>query len=161
MIMNSVAKSIQCSQVLSSNNIFTLAILPSLLKKIDSDKLETYGIFIMFFWLDNKNKKLFFSEKILFQANISMIIALEILFLTLTIVKINLNDGEFKERSFIAANSISTIRRMKYVWKKDFAIAALDLNNEIIVIYVASLYFLNIKEVHLFSNAKIDQLKFN
>lgn len=58
-------------------------------QKIDSSTLDTLGIKIISFWIDDKVERFQFFEKTFFLANISIDLALRIFFLTLTNAEIN------------------------------------------------------------------------
>lgn len=65
-------------------------------QRIDGNKLEIFGIIIAFFLIKNKDKKSYFFEETFPLANISMNIALEILFFTLSNVRVNFTDLELR-----------------------------------------------------------------
>lgn len=59
-------------------------------------KLDTFGIVITFFLVNDKDEKFYFFEEVFLLVNINMTISLEMLFLTLSDVKINFTDWELK-----------------------------------------------------------------
>lgn len=61
-------------------------------QNIDGNKLETFAMIITVFLFDNKDRKSRFFEKTILLAEISINIAFEILFLTLSNIQINFND---------------------------------------------------------------------
>lgn len=50
----------------------------------------------------------------------------------------------------MTAETLSTIKKIKLIDKKEFAIATLDKNAKIFVIYVATLLMASTIQVHLF-----------
>lgn len=65
-------------------------------QKIDDSRLETYGMIIVSFQVDNKDKNSCFIEKTFFLTNISMDVAFRIFSNTLSNVKINFNNQKLK-----------------------------------------------------------------
>ena len=72
-------------------------------------------------------------------ANVSLEVVLRILFLTLSDADVDFLVWEFWKRIYTIKESFSTTSHVELVGKKEFAAAALDLEYEIFVIYVASL----------------------
>lgn len=65
-------------------------------QKIDNNRLTIFGKVITSFLVDNKNKKFRFFEESFLLIHISINITFEIFFLTLSNVKINLNNWKLK-----------------------------------------------------------------
>lgn len=63
-------------------------------QKIDSFKLDTFEIVIVFFQVKDKEKRSRFFDKTFLLADISINIALKMLFLTLSNIEINFHDWE-------------------------------------------------------------------
>lgn len=96
------------------------------------------------FLVDDINKKFSFFEKIFLLADISIDIVLGMLFLTLSNIKVNFNNQELKYKLYTLAKALSTIKYIDIIRKKEFAITALDPDNEIFVVYIASLICSNL-----------------
>ena len=62
-----------------------------------------------------------------------------ILFLTLSNVNIQFAEREFVWRIYIAAETLSMIKKMEIIDKREFAVATLNSDDEIIVVYLAFL----------------------
>lgn len=61
-------------------------------QKIDANRVEIFGMIITLFQVDNKDKKFRFFKETLLLADIRMYVAFEILFLTLSNIKVYFND---------------------------------------------------------------------
>lgn len=61
-------------------------------QKIDDSKLETFGMVIALFQVDNKDEKSCFFEEIFLLAEISIDVAFRMFFLTLSNVQVNFNN---------------------------------------------------------------------
>ena len=73
-----------------------------------------------------------------------------ILFLTFNKTDIQFAERELVWRTYIAAEALLTIRRVRIIDKREFALAALNTNNETFVVYVAALAELTIMPIHPF-----------
>lgn len=97
-----------------------------------------------------------FFEEIFLLANISIDVTLKIFFFTLSNIKINFNNQELSWRIYTIIEAILTIEKIELVKKKEFAIAVLNLENEIFVVYIALLTSLNLDmEIHLSCHTQI------
>lgn len=92
-------------------------------QKIDGSRLETYGIIIVFFQVYNKDGKFCYFEETFLLANITMDLAFEIAFFILSNVKINFNDRELRWKLYTVAKTLSNIRQVQLVGKKQFAVS--------------------------------------
>ena len=72
-------------------------------------------------------------------ANISLEIALGILFFTLSGADINFSKKELQWRSYTIEKALLTTKRVELIEKKEFVVTALDLGYETFVIHVAFL----------------------
>lgn len=99
---------------------------------------------IISFLVDDINKKSSFFEKNFLLADISIDIALGILFLTLNNVKVNFNNYELRYRLYTIAQAFSTIKRVELIGKKEFPIIAFDPDDEIFIVYIATLIYSNL-----------------
>lgn len=71
------------------------------IQKINGSRLETFGMIIVFFLVENNNRRFCFFEENFMLVDISMDVAHRILFLTLSNVEINFTDRELKWMSYI------------------------------------------------------------
>lgn len=94
-------------------------------QKIDCSRLKTYEIVIVFFQVDDKDRKSRFFEETFLLIDIGMNIAFEIRFLTLSNVKINSNNKKLKLRLYTVADHLSNTRQVELVRKKKFVIVVL------------------------------------
>lgn len=113
-------------------------------KKIDNIKLKFFGIIIICFLIDNKNKKSRLFKKTFLLADISMNITLEISFLILNNIKINFTNRELIWRFYIIADNLLTTRQMELIRKKKFTITAFDFNDAIFIVYIVFLINCNL-----------------
>ena len=108
-------------------------------QKIDGSKLDTFGMVIASFSVeDKKGRSRFFQEIFLF-ADISMYVALGVPFLTLSNVEIDFVGRHLQWRTYTAAEALPTTKRVELIGKKEFAAAALDPKNEAFIVHVASI----------------------
>lgn len=75
-------------------------------------------------------------EKIFLLADIDISVALDMLFFILSNVEINFLDYELVERSFITADVLPTIKRIKLVEKRGFAAMALSPDKKMFVVHI-------------------------
>lgn len=122
-------------------------------QKIDSSKLNTFNIVIVFFLLDDQNKKFCFFKMSLFFSDINMDIIFGMLFLTYSNIKVNFNDQVLEWNLYITAKALSTIKNIKLVGKKKFATAALNLKNKAFVVHIASIISTSSNLIHPFHGA--------
>lgn len=123
-------------------------------QNIDASRLKIFGIVIAFFLIDDKYGKSQFFDKTFLLAKISMNVALNMPFLTLSNIEINFIDRELKWSLYIITKALPTTKRMELIGKKVFAIAAFDLDDETYVIHIASLTVSNLGlGVHPFCRA--------
>lgn len=92
------------------------------------------SIVITFFLVDDKDEKSWFFEETFLLANINMNIALRILFLTLSIIEVNFTNREFKWKSYTIVKAFPTTKQVELVRNKEFAAAALNLDNKIFIV---------------------------
>ena len=87
---------------------------------------------------DKLGRARFFQETFLL-ANISAVVVLGMLFLTLSNANVQFVEKELTWRSYTTAKALLTTKRVELIDRKEFAKAALDENFETFVIHVASL----------------------
>lgn len=121
--------------------------------KIDSSKLETWGMIIVLVQIDAKNNLSRFYRKIFLLANISRNIAFGIFFLNLSNFEINFTNVKPKKRLYITAEIFLTIRQVELVRMKEVASTVLNPKDEILLVYVTFLVILDTSEVYPFYKA--------
>ncbi len=107
-------------------------------KKIDDTILETYRIVIStFFILDNDNRERFFEESFLL-ADVKPDVVFRMFFLTMSNIDINFEAWDLQWRSYITENVLLTTKRVELIGKKEFAVAAYNLEHKVFVVHVAA-----------------------
>ena len=115
-------------------------------QKIDGSTLETYGIVIAGFQVQDKfGKDRFFQETILV-ADTSVEVILKMLFLAFSKVEGNFAEKELTWKAYTIAEALPTTQNIQIISLKEFAKAALDLDQEAFMVHVASLF--SSMEVH-------------
>ena len=108
-------------------------------QKIDSITLDTYGIVVAVFSVEDKANQVRFFEETFLVANISPEVVLGILSLILNGADIDFSGRELQWRTYTTKEVLPTTRRVELVGKKEFAAIALDPEHETYVVHVASL----------------------
>ena len=109
--------------------------------KIDGNTLETYGIVIAAFLVENKaNQERLFEETFLV-ANVSPKVVFGIPFLTMSGADVDFWRRELRWKTYTTMEALPTTRHIKLVGKIEFTAAALDPESEIFVVLVAALSF--------------------
>lgn len=111
--------------------------------------LGIFGIVIVSFIVDEKS---WCFEKTLL-ADINMNIASGMLFLTWNNVKINIIDPKLSWSSYSTTKALSTNKRVKLFWKKEFLILTLNLDDKIFVLHKTSLTSSDL-DVKVYSSCK-------
>ena len=88
--------------------------------------------------VDKANRVRFFEETFLV-ANVSPEVVFGMPFLTLSDADFDFSGWELRWRPYTIKKAFPTTRRIELVQKKEFAAAALNLEHETYVVYVASL----------------------
>lgn len=107
--------------------------------KIDNSALVIYKIVFADFSVQDKFGKIQFLEKTLLLADISIDMILRILFLTLLNTDVLFVEKKLEQKSFITAEALPIIKKVKLINKQEFAIIALDEDVKTFVIYIANL----------------------
>ena len=105
-------------------------------EKIDGSTLETFEMVLADFQMKDKLGRARFIQEAFLLADISAEVVLDMPFLTLSNANVQFVEKELIWRSY---TTISTIKWVELIDKKEFAKEALDENSETFVIYVASL----------------------
>ena len=104
-------------------------------QKIDGTTLDTHGMVVAAFSVEDKANRVRFFEEIFLVANVSPKVVLGILFLTLSGTDIDFSGQELWWRIYTTKEALPTTRRVELVGKKEFAAAAFDLEYETYVVY--------------------------
>ena len=108
-------------------------------QKIDGSILQTFGMVLANFQMEDKLGRTRFFQEIFLLANISAEVVLGILFLTFSNADVQFVEKKLTWRSYTTAEALPTTKRVELINKKEFAKAALDENSETFVVHVASL----------------------
>ena len=134
-------------------------------QKNDSPTLDTLKMVVTTFSITDKVNWVIFFEETFLVANVSLKVVLGMLFFTLNSANIDFLDRKLQWRTYINKVAFLTTRRVKLVDNKKFAAAALDPENEIFVVYVASLSLIALSsssplelDVHPFHRPQISGL---
>ena len=108
-------------------------------QKINSSKLDIFGMVIAVFSMKNKEKRSHFFEKIFILAEINIDIILNISFLTLSNVKIDFIDRHIYWKSYTVVKVFLITRQIELIGNKEFAVVVLNLEDKAFVIHIASI----------------------
>ena len=98
--------------------------------KIDGTMLETYGMVVAAFLVENKANQVRLFKETFLVANMSPEVVLGMPFLTLSGTDVDFLGRELRTRTYSIEEAFSTIRRIELMGKKEFAAAALDPEHE-------------------------------
>ena len=108
-------------------------------QKIDNSLLQTFGMVIAGFQVEDKlGRARFFQESFLL-AETSMEVVLGMPFLTLSNADIQFAEKKLTWRSYTAAEALPTTKRVELIDKREFAKAVLDKEFETFVVYIIAL----------------------
>ena len=108
-------------------------------QKIDGSTLETFGMVLASFQVEDKQGRAQYFQKTFVLADIGVEMVLRMSFLTFSNVDIKFAEKELTWRSYTVAEALPTTRRVELINKKEFAKVALDENSETFVVHVATL----------------------
>lgn len=91
------------------------------------------------FQIKDKSKKIRYFQEILLIADNRMDIVFEMPFLTFNNIDIRFAEGDFTWRIYMAKKALPSIKRVQIINLKKFAKAALDPNQEVFIICVATI----------------------
>ena len=106
-------------------------------QKSDGSTLETFGIVIADFQIENKGGRSRFFQKAFLVADTKFEVVLGMLFLKLSNVDVAFGEETFTWRSYTINKALSTTKRIQLVDLKEFVIAALDADSNPFVMYIA------------------------
>ena len=124
-------------------------------QKIDGSTLETFGMVLASFQVEDKLGRTRYFQETFLLADISMEVVLGMPFLTLSNADIQFAEKELTWRSYTAVEALPTTKRVEIIDKKKFARAALDEHVEVFVVHVT---FLSTMAIHPAREAQIASL---
>ena len=130
-------------------------------QKIDSTTLKTYNIVVSTFFILNKNSRERFFEKSFLFADVKPNIVLGILFLSMSNIDIDFQAWDLQLRFYTTEDVFSTTKQVKLIEKKEFVIAALNLEHKAFIVHIAALNIDIGDKIHLSKKAQIAHLKAN
>ena len=107
-------------------------------QKIDGSILDTFGIVLADFQVEDKLDKTRYFQETLLVVNTTLEVIFGIPFLTLSNADVQFVEKELTWRSYSTAKALPIIKRVELNNKKEFAKATLDKNSKTLVIYMAS-----------------------
>ena len=105
-------------------------------QKIDSSALETFGMVIADFQVEDKGKKSRFFQKTFLVADTKFEMVLRMLFLKISNVDIAFGEETLMWKSYTTNEALSTTKRVQLVDLKEFVIAVLDADSETFIVHV-------------------------
>ena len=87
----------------------------------------------------DKFERVQFFQKIFLLANIGLEVVLEMFFLTFSRADIQFAEQEFVWKTYMAAEALPITKRVEIIYKWEFVVAALNADDKIFMIYVATL----------------------
>ena len=125
-------------------------------QKIDGSHLNTFGMVIAGFSLQDKLKKVRIFQETFLVANTRIEVVLGMLFLTFSNADIRFAERELVWRTYSAAEALPTTQKVEIIDKKEFAVVALNEKNETLVVHMAA--FSVDSNVHASQQAQISLL---
>ena len=107
-------------------------------QKIDGSTLQTFGMVLANFRMEDKLGRTRFFQETFLLADISAEVVLGMPFLTLSNADVQFVEKELTWRSYTTAEALPTTKQVELINKKEFAKAALDEKSETFVAHVAS-----------------------
>ena len=108
-------------------------------QKIDSTTLDTYGIIVAAFLMEDKANWVKFFEETFMVANVSPEVVFRMPFLTLSGANVDFSSWKLRWRTYTTKEVLLTTTRIELVGKKEFEAAALDPEHKTYIVPVTSL----------------------
>ena len=108
-------------------------------QKIDGSTLETYGMVIAGFQVQDKFGKARFFQETFLVADTSVEVVLGMPFLALSKVEVDFAESELTWKAYTIAEALSTTKRVQIIGLKEIAKVALDPDQKAFVVHVATL----------------------
>ena len=106
-------------------------------QKIDGSALETFGMVIADFQVENKSGRPRFFQETFLVADTKFKVVLGMLFLKISNADVAFGEGTLTWKSYTTNKALPTTKRVQLVDPKEFVIAALDVESETFVVHVA------------------------
>lgn len=106
-------------------------------QKINSSALETFGIVITDFQVEDKVNRFRFFQETFLVVDIKFEIILGMLFLKLSNLNVLFYKKTLTQRTYTTNKAIPITKQVEIINKRDFIIAMLDTNSKAFVIHVA------------------------
>ena len=106
-------------------------------QKIDGSALETFGMVIANFQVENKSGRLRFFQETFLVANTRFKVILGMPFLKISNANVAFGERTLTWKSYTTNKALPTTKRVRLVDLKEFVIAALDAGSETFVVHVA------------------------
>ena len=106
-------------------------------QKIDGSALETFGMVIANFQVEDKSGRLRFFQETFLVADTKFEVILGMLFLKISNANIAFDEGTLTWKSYTTNKALPITERVRGVDPKEFVIAALDADNKTFVVHVA------------------------
>ena len=106
-------------------------------QKIDGSTLETFGMVIADFQVEDKGNRPRFFQKTFLVANTLFEVVLGMPFLKISNANVAFGEGTLTWKSYTTNKALPTTERVQLVDPKEFVIAALDADSETFVVHVA------------------------
>ena len=127
-------------------------------QKINGSHLVIFGMVIADCSVKDKLRRVRFFEETFLLAHIGLEVVLGMLFLTLSKADIRFADRELVWRTYTAAEVLPMTRKVEIIGKKEFAMAALNADNETFVMHVAALAEPTTMPIYLSCQAQVAAL---
>ena len=106
-------------------------------QKIDGSALETFGIVIADFQVEDKANRPRFFQEIFLVADTQFEVILGMLFLKISNADVSFGERTLTWKTYTTNEALPTTERVQIVDPKEFVIAALDVDSETFVVHVA------------------------
>ena len=106
-------------------------------QKIDGSALETFGMVIADFQVEDKGGRSRFFQKTFLVADTKFEVVLGMPFLKISNADVAFSERTLTWKSYTTSEALPTTKRVQLVDPKEFVIAALDVDNETFVMHVA------------------------
>ena len=103
---------------------------------IDGSTLETFGMMIAGFQIEDKVGRPRFFQETFLVANSKLEIILRIFFLKLSNADISFGEKTLIWRFYTTNKALSTTKQVQIINKKDFVIVALDIDSKTFIVYM-------------------------
>ena len=106
-------------------------------QKIDGSALETFGMVIADFQIEDNHSRSRLFQEIFLVADTKFEVILEMLFLKLSNADMSFGEGTLTWKFYTTNKALPTTEQVQLVDPKEFVIAALDADSKIFVVHVA------------------------